>query len=179
VVHEGEPLVRLVEEINKESQNLHTELLLRRLGLRVLGEGTGEKGHEAVEQFLDRLSAPRSGWGLEDGSGLSHTNLVTPRGLCALLVAMDRHPRGAAFRSSLPVAGVDGTLEERLRGTAAEGRVAAKTGTLQGVGALAGYVNTVGGDRLAFVLLVNNHVELSTAARTALDALAVALSTAR
>jgi D-alanyl-D-alanine carboxypeptidase/D-alanyl-D-alanine-endopeptidase (penicillin-binding protein 4) len=177
-VHEGEPLARLVEEINKESQNLHAELLLRRLGLAVFGEGTREKGHEAVELFLDRLAAPRSGWGLKDGSGLSHTNVVTPRGLSALLVAMDRHPRGAVFRSSLPVAGVDGTLEERMRGTPAKGRVVAKTGTLQGVNALAGYVTTVRGDRLAFALFVNNHFDLSDEAKAALDAIAVALSTA-
>jgi D-alanyl-D-alanine carboxypeptidase/D-alanyl-D-alanine-endopeptidase (penicillin-binding protein 4) len=177
-VHEGEPLSRLVEEVNKESQNLHAELLLRRLGLRVFGQGTSEKGHEAVEQFLDRLAAPRSGWGLKDGSGLSHTNVLTPRGLSALLVAMDRHPQGAVFRASLPVAGVDGTLEERMEGTAAEARVVAKTGTLQGVNALAGYVTTAGGDRLAFALFVNNHVDLSDEAKAALDAIAVALSTA-
>ena len=90
--HEGAPLRRLVEEVNKESQNLHAELLLRRLGAHANGPGTTEAGLDAVTEFLDRLSVPRSGWGLKDGSGLSHTNLVTPRGLVALLVAMDRHP---------------------------------------------------------------------------------------
>ena len=78
-----------------------------------------------------RLGVPDEGWGLDDGSGLARTDLLTPRGLVALLVAMDRHPHAAAFRDSLPIAGVDGTLEKRMRGTPAERRVVAKTGTLQ------------------------------------------------
>jgi D-alanyl-D-alanine carboxypeptidase/D-alanyl-D-alanine-endopeptidase (penicillin-binding protein 4) len=77
------------------------------------------------------------------------------------------------------VAGEDGTLEERMRGTQAEGRVAAKTGTLQGVDALAGYVTTVGGDGLAFALFVNNHLDRSAEAQAAIDAIAVVLSTAQ
>ena len=174
--HEGVPMARLIEEVNKESQNLHAELLLRRLGLQVAGEGTTEAGLEAVERFLDRLSVPRAGWGLKDGSGLSHTNVVTPRGLAALLVAMDRHPRANVFRDSLSVAGVDGKLENRMRGTPAEGRVAGKTGAMQRVLALAGYATTAGGERLACVVMVNNHVDLSANARRALDDIAIALA---
>jgi D-alanyl-D-alanine carboxypeptidase/D-alanyl-D-alanine-endopeptidase (penicillin-binding protein 4) len=177
--HEGAPLSRLVEEVNKESQNLHAELLLRRLGARATGVGTTEAGLDAVAGFLDRLSVPRSGWGLKDGSGLSHTNLVTPRGLVALLVAMDRHPHAASFRASLPVAGRDGNLERRMRGTPAEGRIEAKPGTLQGVDALAGHAATSSGDRVAFVVIVNNHVRRSADARKAIDAVAVALSLSR
>ncbi len=97
VVHDGVPMARLIEEVNTESQNLHAEMLLRLLGLRVGGEGSAERGHEAVAQFLDRLEAPHAGWGLRDGSGLSHTNILTPRGLAALLVAMDRHPHAAVL----------------------------------------------------------------------------------
>jgi len=168
-----------VEEVNKESQNLHAELLLRRLGARANGEGTTEAGLEAVAEFLDRLSVPRAGWGLKDGSGLSHTNLVTPHGLVALLVAMDRHPSAAAFGASLPVAGRDGNLEQRLPSTPAEGRVEAKPGTLQGVNALAGHATTSRGDRLAFAIMVNNHVDRSALAREAIDAVVLALATAR
>jgi D-alanyl-D-alanine carboxypeptidase/D-alanyl-D-alanine-endopeptidase (penicillin-binding protein 4) len=179
VAHDGVSMERLIGEINKESQNLHAEMLLRVLGGRVAGEGTAAKGHEAVDGFLDRLEAPQGGWGLRDGSGLSRTNIVTPRGLAALLVAMDRHRHGAVFRGSLAVAGVDGTLEERMRGNPAEGRVVGKTGTLRRVNGLAGYVTTVRGDRLAFVLLVNNQVDLSDVARTAIDDIANALAAAR
>jgi D-alanyl-D-alanine carboxypeptidase/D-alanyl-D-alanine-endopeptidase (penicillin-binding protein 4) len=179
VTHEGVPMGRLIGEVNKESENLHAEMLLRLLGRHAAGEGTVERGHEAVERFLEGLGAPHEGWGLRDGSGLSRANIVTPRGLAALLVAMDRHPQAAVFRGSLAVAGVDGTLEERMRGTPAEGRVVGKTGSLRRVDGLAGYVTTVRDDRLAFVVLVNNQVDLSGEARAAIDDVASALATAR
>jgi D-alanyl-D-alanine carboxypeptidase/D-alanyl-D-alanine-endopeptidase (penicillin-binding protein 4) len=92
---------------------------------------------------------------------------------------MDRHPAGAAFRDSLPVAGRDGTLEKRMRGTAAEGNVTAKTGTLSLVNALAGYVATPRGERLAFAVIVNNHAARSREALTSIDAIVVALARAR
>jgi len=177
--HDGAPMARLIEEVNKESQNLHAELLLRLLGQHAFGEGTTERGLEALDEFLARLDVPRAGWGLKDGSGLSHTNVLTPRGLVTLLVAMDRHPQDAAFKASLAVAGVDGILEERMRGTPAEGRVTAKTGALQRVNALAGYVTTIGDERLAFAILVNNQVKLSGTTKAAIDDIAVALATAR
>ena len=127
--HDSPSMAQIVRVVNKESQNLHAEMLLRLVGLKVEGEGSAEKGHEAVAELAKRLGVPDQGWGLTDGSGLAPTDLLTPRGLVALLVAMDRHPEAAAFRDSLPIAGVDGTLEKRMKGTPAEGRVAAKTGT--------------------------------------------------
>jgi D-alanyl-D-alanine carboxypeptidase/D-alanyl-D-alanine-endopeptidase (penicillin-binding protein 4) len=177
--HLGVPLARRIEEVNEESQNLHAELLLRLLGLHVLGEGTAEKGRETMEGFLDRLEVPRTGWRLEDGSGLSHTNLVTPRGLVALLVAMDRHPHREVFRASLAEAGRSGQLEERMRGTPAEARVLAKTGALKGVNGLAGYVVADSGEELAFAVLVGNHAAGSTDAKRAIDAIAHVLVTSR
>ena len=112
---------------------------------------------------------------MEDGSGLSRSDLATAAGMAALLVAMDRHPAGAAFIDALPVAGVDGTLKGRMKGTAAEGRVRAKTGTIRHTAALAGYVTTRRGERLAFAMLVNNARSLREANK-AMDALAVALA---
>jgi D-alanyl-D-alanine carboxypeptidase/D-alanyl-D-alanine-endopeptidase (penicillin-binding protein 4) len=176
---EGVPLARRIEEVNEESQNLHAELLLRLLGLHVLGEGTAEKGRKAMEGFLDRLEVSRTGWRLEDGSGLSHTNLVTPRGLVALLVAMDRHPHREVFRASLARAGTSGQLEDRMRGTPAEARVIAKTGALKGVNGLAGYVVADRGEELAFAVLVGNHATGSTDAKRAIDAIANVLVTSR
>jgi len=107
--------------------------------------------------MLKRLEVPTEGWLLSDGSGLSRTNLATAHGLVALLLAMERHPQAAAYRDSLAVAGMDGTLERRLRGTAAEGRVQAKSGTLSLAQGLAGHAITRRGDRVAFAILVNNH----------------------
>jgi len=174
--HESAPVAELVRAVNKESQNLHAEMLLRAIGARAAGEGSEAKGHEAVAAMLDRLGVPRDGWRMTDGSGLARTDLVTPRGLAALLAAMDRHPAASAFRASLPIAGRDGTLEKRMRGTAAEGSVSAKTGTLSLVNALAGYVVTRGGDRLAFAFFVNNNAGRGREAVKALDDAAAALA---
>ena len=154
-------------------------MLLRLVGLKVGGEGSAEKGHEAVAELAKRLGVPDQGWALTDGSGLAPSDLLTPRGLVALLAAMDRHPAAAAFRDSLPVAGVDGTLEKRMKGTAAEGRVTAKTGTLRLANALAGYVTTERGERLAFAIVVNNHAGKGREAVAAIDAIAAALASAR
>jgi len=177
--HDSPPLADIVRAVNKESQNLHAEMLLRLVGLKQKGEGSVAKGHEAVVELLDRLGVPHDGWNLVDGSGLARTDLVTPRGLAALLAAMDRHPAATAFRDSLPVAGRDGTLENRMRGTPAEGNVMAKTGTLSLVNALAGYVTTARDERLAFVVLVNNHAARGREAVRAIDDLAAALAASR
>jgi D-alanyl-D-alanine carboxypeptidase/D-alanyl-D-alanine-endopeptidase (penicillin-binding protein 4) len=177
--HESPPMAEIVRVVNKESQNLHAEMLLRLVGLRARGEGSVEKGREAVLDLARRLGVPDAGWGLADGSGLSGFDLLTPHGLVALLAAMDRHPHAAAFRDSLPVAGVDGTLEDRMKATPAEGRVLAKTGTLRHARALAGYVTTARGERLAFAIVVNNLEGRGRDARAAIDAIAVALATAR
>jgi D-alanyl-D-alanine carboxypeptidase/D-alanyl-D-alanine-endopeptidase (penicillin-binding protein 4) len=177
--HDSPWMAEMVRVVNKDSQNLHAEMLLRLLGLKAKGEGTFAKGHEAVAEIVKSLGVPDEGWGLADGSGLSGFDLLTPRGLVALLVAMDRHPHAAAFRDSLPVAGVDGTLEKRMKGTPAEGRVAAKTGSLRLARALAGYVTTVRGERLAFAIVVNNAEGRGREAVAAIDAIAAALATAR
>jgi D-alanyl-D-alanine carboxypeptidase/D-alanyl-D-alanine-endopeptidase (penicillin-binding protein 4) len=111
---------------------------------------------------------------LSDGCGLARSNLVTASGLAALLVAMDRHPQAAVFRQSLAIAGVDGTLERRLRG--ARGRIQGKTGTLANASALAGYLTTRSGDRLAFAILLDNHAGGAREAQAAIDAVALALA---
>ena len=177
--YDGVPMAQVIQVVNKESQNLHAEMLLRLLGSKLAGEGSVEKGRSAVAEALKRLGVDDAGWALADGSGLARTDLVTPRGLAALLTAMDRHPHAVAFRESLPIAGVDGTLERRLRGTSAEKRVTAKTGSLQLANALAGYVTTLRGERLAFALFVNNHSARGREAVAALDRIAVALAEAR
>lgn len=98
---------------------------------------------------------------------------MTASGLATLLVAMDRQPYAAAFRESLPVAGVDGTLERRL--LSVRGRIVAKTGTLAHASALAGYLTT-GGERLAFAILLDNYAGGAHEAQAAIDAVALALA---
>jgi D-alanyl-D-alanine carboxypeptidase/D-alanyl-D-alanine-endopeptidase (penicillin-binding protein 4) len=174
-VHESPPLSEILKIVNKESHNLQAEILLRLLGFRVKGEGTVALGHEAVKDFLERIGVKPDTWKLEDGSGLSRSDVLSPHGLVGLLVAMDRHPYARAFRDSLAVGGVDGTLKSRMRGTPAEGRVRAKTGTLHLAQALAGYVTTQGGDSLAFALMVNHATEPREAV-AAIDAIATRLA---
>jgi D-alanyl-D-alanine carboxypeptidase/D-alanyl-D-alanine-endopeptidase (penicillin-binding protein 4) len=171
--HEGPPLAEVIAEVNKESQNLHAEMLLRQLGLDHAGEGSAEAGLSAVFAFLERLGVDATGFDLRDGSGLSRSNLVTAHGLVDLLSAMDRHPHAAAFRASLAVAGTDGTLERRLK--AARAQLQAKTGTLDQVSALAGYATRRDGRRLAFAVIINNHTGQASAATSAVDAIAQAL----
>jgi len=172
--HESPPLSQMLQAINKPSQNLHAEMMLRLLGARAKGRGRAEEGLLAVDEFLKRSRVGTASWSLEDGSGLSRTDMVTPHGLVDLLAAMDRHPHRAAYVESLPIAGVDGTLASRMRGTPAEGRVRAKTGTLMQTGALAGYATTPQGDRLAFAIVLNHHTA-ATSGVGAIDEIAAAI----
>jgi PBP4 family serine-type D-alanyl-D-alanine carboxypeptidase len=168
-------MAELIRTINKESRNLQAEALLRLLGARRSGEGSTAAGHIALDEFLRRMQVRTEGWGIEDGSGLARSNVITPAGLVDLLVVMDAHPQAAAFRASLPVAGADGTLKTRMKGTPAEGRLQAKTGTLALVNALAGYVTNSQGDRLAFAAFANGQVRQSDAL-AALDAIGILLA---
>jgi D-alanyl-D-alanine carboxypeptidase/D-alanyl-D-alanine-endopeptidase (penicillin-binding protein 4) len=166
--HDSPPLAEILKGVNKPSQNLHTEMLLRLLGARVKGAGTVEAGHAAVMEFLRRIGVNPQAWALQDASGLSRSDLVSPREMVSLLAAMDRHRYGAAFKESLPIAGVDGTLEHRMRG-AAQGRLVAKTGSIRHVNALGGYANTRGGDRVAFAIVINHHTGEAKDAVAAID----------
>jgi D-alanyl-D-alanine carboxypeptidase/D-alanyl-D-alanine-endopeptidase (penicillin-binding protein 4) len=161
------PLSELIKVVNKESQNLHAEILLRLLGQKATGEGTTAAGHAAVQQFLSRLGMRPEDFGLQDGSGLSRSDLLTAHGLVALMAAMDRHPHARAFRESLAEPGQKGTLENRLK--AYQGRVFAKTGTLRQANALAGYATAADGDRLAFAIVLNNHTLSGREAVGAID----------
>jgi len=163
------PLSEILKGINKPSQNLRTEMLLRLLGARAKGAGTVQAGHAAVLEFLRRVGVSPQAWSLQDGSGLSRSDLVSPHEMVSLLAAMERHRYAAAFKESLPIAGVDGTLEHRMRGTAAQGRVVAKTGTIRHVNALDGYTTTRAGERLAFAIVVNHYTGDPKDATTAID----------
>jgi D-alanyl-D-alanine carboxypeptidase/D-alanyl-D-alanine-endopeptidase (penicillin-binding protein 4) len=112
-----------------------------------------------------------------DGSGQARAALVTAHGLADLLVSMARHPQAEVFRASLPLAGVDGTLSGRLRGTRTASRVSAKTGTLRHVTALAGYATPPSRETMAFVVLVNHTTSPMEEARAAVDAIAAAVAT--
>lgn len=165
----GPAVAEQIRVVNKESQNLHAETLLRRLGLAAFNDASVESSLKAREAFLKGQGVRVADTAMYDGSGLSRSDLVTARAEADLLVAMDRHPLAKAFRDSLPVAGVDGTLKKRMVGTKAQGRVFAKTGSLRHVNALAGYVDAVSGRRFAFAIVVNHHTRPSKEVSEAMD----------
>lgn len=160
------PLHDVVVETNKVSDNLGAELLLRRLAAVSelhaveLGQESETIGRMTVAADLEDLGLAEDAFRVADGSGVSHYNLVSADLLVRILVDMDRFGGDGAqlFRRSLPIAGVDGTLRSRMKGTAAEGRVFAKTGTISAVSNLAGYIETKSGRRLAFAILCQNFV---------------------
>lgn len=162
------PLAADVTLVNKESQNLHAELLLRRVGL-VAGTGSIADGVSGVTAMMERAGVPRSGWDLSDGSGMSTYNRLAPRGVVRLLRWIAAQPWGAAWRQTLPVAGVDGTLRRRFRGTALEGKLFAKTGTLNASNALSGYLIAKSGRTLLFSAFANDVPE-NVAATKSIDA---------
>jgi len=173
-VRRSEPLDELVIMINHRSHNLSAELAFRTIGRSVGGAGTFAAGAQAVGRFLqEEVGLPAGSFRISDGSGLSLLDGATPRSLVQLLAWMRHAPEGQAFYESLPIVG-DG-IRSRMLGTAAVGRLRAKTGTLSDVSALSGYVTTVSGEELAFALLVNGSRSVTRARRTQ-DSVGVLLS---
>ncbi len=155
--YQSEPLSQDLRVINKVSQNLHAELMLRLLGREKGTAGTVQAGLEVERAFLTQAGIPTDQFVFFDGSGLSRQNLVTPHAIVLLLKYIDSQVWGPKFIDTLPVGGVDGSLADRLRNSPAQGRVQAKTGSLGHVNTLSGYLTTLNGDRVAFSIMINNH----------------------
>ncbi len=149
------PLAADVTVINKISQNLHAELLLRRLG-RQSGSGSLADGTAALRGVLERAGLARAGYDFSDGSGMSTYNRASPRAAVALLRWAGNQPWRAAWRASLPIGGTDGSLRRRFAGTALQGRIFAKTGTLNATNALSGYLTAASGRELSFSIFAND-----------------------
>lgn len=170
------PLSDILTVVNKESLNLHAELLLCELGRRRTGIGSREAGLKELLSVLREAGVVEGEARLMDGSGLSMLSMVTPRALTALLVWMEKSPYREAFRNSLAVAGEDGTLRQRLTGLRpGAGRIWAKTGTLSRVNAIAGYAQSADGEWLTFAILVNNHAAAGAEVRAIIDKICMLL----
>jgi D-alanyl-D-alanine carboxypeptidase/D-alanyl-D-alanine-endopeptidase (penicillin-binding protein 4) len=148
----------LIIPILTDSLNLPAETLVRSLGLELRHEGTFNKGKEVVEESLDQMGIKTGTYSFADGSGLSRLNLQSADALVRLLWFMYRDRNFRYFYDALPIAGVDGTLSERMKGTKAENNVHAKTGSMTGVSSISGYVKTGNGEMLAFSVAVNNFI---------------------
>ncbi len=157
----------------KDSDNALTRLLYLQLGVAAMAQNPGtptrELAHREVERWFDEQRIDRSGLVLDNGSGLSRSERITPRTMALMLKAAHAGRHAPELLMSLPVAGVDGTLRRRLKGTPAEGWARLKTGTLRNVTALAGYVRDTRGDTWVVVAMVNH--EQAAKGRPALDAL--------
>jgi D-alanyl-D-alanine carboxypeptidase/D-alanyl-D-alanine-endopeptidase (penicillin-binding protein 4) len=154
--YESLPLLEDLRVINKDSQNLHAEIMLRLLGREKGTSGSIEGGAEVMRSFLALAGITPDEYTFFDGSGLSRQDLVTPDAVVKLLTYINSQAWGETFRQTLPVAGTDGTLAFRFRNTPVQGRVQAKTGTLGHVNALSGYATTLSGDHVVFSIIVNN-----------------------
>jgi D-alanyl-D-alanine carboxypeptidase/D-alanyl-D-alanine-endopeptidase (penicillin-binding protein 4) len=160
-VHSSPPLSEILKGFMKPSQNQIGELLLKTMGHALRGEGTAAAGIAVVDSLFRSWELPRRKLAQADGSGLSRYNLVAPELLIALLEHMFGSANYQAFYASLPVAGVDGTLAGRMKGTPLQGNVRAKTGTVSNVRALSGYMTTAAGERMVFSMIVNHHTVTS------------------
>jgi len=173
--HISQPLAEIIRITNKTSQNLHAELLLRTVGREKLGLGSVAAGLKVERDFLKTAGIEDGDVILSDGSGLARDDLVTPRAMATLLRYASHQPWGEAFFSTLPVAGVDGTLANRMKNTAAAGLVEAKTGAADHVRALSGYVATMHGEYLVFSMFENNSPLRGLDATATLDDISVAM----
>jgi serine-type D-Ala-D-Ala carboxypeptidase/endopeptidase (penicillin-binding protein 4) len=169
------PLTEDIRTINKVSQNLHADLLARRLGG---ADGKGlDGGLAAIETMLTKAGVPRTAYDFADGSGMSTYNRVAPRGAVTFLRWVAAQPWHAAWRASLPIGGVDGTIARRFKGTTLEGRIFAKTGGLNATAALSGYMIAKSGRELTFSLFAND-MPAGTRAQPTMDAALIAIADA-
>jgi serine-type D-Ala-D-Ala carboxypeptidase/endopeptidase (penicillin-binding protein 4) len=156
------------------SQNLFAEMLLKVLARRVSGEGSWRAGLALERRLLiDSVGADSTQFSLRDASGLSHVNVVSPLTFARLMLWMRRQPNFPVFERALPVAGKSGTIRNRMVGTAVEGRVVAKTGTISRVNALSGYVTLPNGQVRVFSIQTNNHDVGGSAMVARIDSLVV------
>jgi len=178
----------IAREVMKPSQNLYTDLLLAEVGEKTRtaetresrgGEETSEDlGIRELNKFLGEAGVKRGDVLFEEGSGLSRNNLTTPNATVALLQFMNRHKASEAYLNALPIAGVDGTLRSRMKGTPAANNVKAKTGTLRWANSLSGHVTTASGEHLIFSIMLNRYhsVDARASGRGEIDVIPVWLA---
>jgi serine-type D-Ala-D-Ala carboxypeptidase/endopeptidase (penicillin-binding protein 4) len=173
--HVSVPLGDAVKLINKISQNLHTEMLLRTVARQSGPWATPDEMMKVPADFYATAGIEPGDVIQTDASGLSRHDLVTPRAIVTLLGFAQKQPWFGMYYASLPVAGQDGTLEDRMKNTPAAGRIHAKTGSVEHVRTLSGFAETPGGRRLIFSFLSNNQGGKSHEAADALTGLCVAM----
>jgi D-alanyl-D-alanine carboxypeptidase/D-alanyl-D-alanine-endopeptidase (penicillin-binding protein 4) len=154
-VHET-PIEMVLARANKDSMNLYAESLCKRLGHAATNEsGSWANGTAAIGEFLRRVGVKEGQFNIDDGSGLSKQNFISPDTLVKVLAHVHSSPQSKMFLDSLAIAGQDGTLSDRFRGTDLGGRVFAKSGYVSGASSLSGYLQSSNGRWYAFSILMN------------------------
>lgn len=159
--HYSPKLNEVLKEMMKRSQNMYAEIMPRILSWKYTGLGSFGGGKKIVEEVLKEFGIEPDTYAYVDGSGLTRYDYVSPKQLVTILTKMKKSPYWNVWYDAQPVAGVDGTLKSRMKGTKAEGNVHAKTGTISNVRGLSGYVKTADGEDLVFSFLVNGHLRTS------------------
>jgi D-alanyl-D-alanine carboxypeptidase/D-alanyl-D-alanine-endopeptidase (penicillin-binding protein 4) len=172
--HQSEPLIEILRVINKVSQNLHAEIVLREVARSKDGVGSRKRGLEELAGFLTEIGIPEKQYDFRDGSGLSRMTLVTPATTTRLLTFMYGTPHREAWISTLPIAGEDGTLFLRFD-QRARPAIRAKTGSISHVSSLAGYAQRRNGQRYAFAIMANNYNLQTRVIRRLIDRIALAM----
>lgn len=152
----GDKVKKEVIKCNLRSHNATANRFLSKIGRAVYDKYSYATGEKAVIEFWESKGIDMTGVHLADGAGRRYDNFVSARQLVDILIYETTAPTFGTFYSSLPLAGVSGTMRNTLRGTIAEGKIRAKTGTLAAIKTLAGYASTVSGRKIIFVFLVNN-----------------------
>lgn len=156
-VHRSVPLAEVIRVINKDSHNLYAEQVLKTLGAMEKQEGSYKKSAAFVQEFMNRIGISPQEFVNVDGSGLSRMNFISPQATATLLRYMYFHRHSQVYLASLPVAGVDGTLSNRMKNSPAAGNVRAKTGSVRHMRSLSGYVSDRDGTMYLFTMMANNY----------------------
>ena len=172
----GDKVRRDVIITNQQSNNRMANRLFQNIGKEVYGKRSYATGAEAVINFWKSKGINMTGVNMTDGCGRRYDNFVSARQLVDILFYETTAPTFGTFYSSLPLSGVSGTLKRSLRGTVAEGKIRAKTGTLAAIKTLAGYASTVTGRKLVFAFLINNFVCREYLLKRKLDAILVKMA---
>ena len=175
----GPPLRQILPPFMKPSQNQIGELLFKTVGLERGTAGTASAARVVVEKQLLAWGATPAGFVVRDGSGLSRYDYVSPETIIRVLDAMRRDTAFTVFYDAMPIAGVDGTIRSRMRGTPAAANVRAKTGSVAQARSLSGYVRTLNGDTLMFSILANNWNVPAGRVTAAADSIAARLASYR
>jgi len=170
------PLSEIIEQLNMKSINLYAETMLLHLGKKANKKCSVEAGCESLKTFWENTGMDISGLYLEDGSGLSRANAITPEQLVFVLQHMHQSKNDKSFKQSLPIAGKSGTLKSFGKNTILEGKLKAKSGYMSRAMSYTGYLTTESGEELAFAVMVNNYNCSNSEMRKILEELLVSLA---